>query len=76
MHQVSVPEARESLASLIQEVLSGEEIVITDDQRPVARLVRVGPARAGVPRFGSAKGLIHVPDDFDEPLDCFKGYAP
>lgn len=25
-------------------------------------------------QFGSAKGLITVPDDFDEPLDDFKPY--
>ena len=26
------------------------------------------------PRFGSAKGLIHMFDDFDEPLADFKKY--
>ena len=26
------------------------------------------------PRFGSAKGLIEIADDFDEPLEDFKEY--
>jgi Protein of unknown function (DUF2281) len=28
------------------------------------------------PKFGNAKGLIEMSDDFDEPLDDFKEYAP
>jgi len=27
-------------------------------------------------QFGCWKGLIHVPDDFNEPLDIFKEYMP
>ena len=76
MHQVTVPQAREALASLIDEVASGEEVVITDNKKPVAKLVRVEPAQTVIPRFGSAKGLIHISDDFDEPLGCFKDYNP
>ena len=26
------------------------------------------------PRFGSAKGMVTIPDDFDEPLEDFKEY--
>ncbi|MBE9227532.1 DUF433 domain-containing protein [Phormidium sp. LEGE 05292] len=28
------------------------------------------------PKFGSAKGLIEMSDDFDEPLADFEAYAP
>ena len=28
------------------------------------------------PRFGSAKGMIEMSDDFDEPLDDFMDYMP
>lgn len=28
------------------------------------------------PKFGSAKGLIEMSDDFDEPLADFQAYAP
>jgi antitoxin (DNA-binding transcriptional repressor) of toxin-antitoxin stability system len=29
-----------------------------------------------VPRFGSAKGLVKMSDDFDVPLEDFEEYAP
>jgi hypothetical protein len=29
-----------------------------------------------VPRFGSAKGAIHLSEDFDAPLDDFHEYMP
>jgi hypothetical protein len=32
------------------------------------------PESAARPRFGSAKGLITISDDFDEPLEDFKEY--
>jgi hypothetical protein len=30
--------------------------------------------RENRPRFGSAKGMVTIPDDFDEPLEDFKEY--
>lgn len=29
-----------------------------------------------VPKFGSARGLVNMSDDFDEPLEDFEEYAP
>jgi antitoxin ParD1/3/4 len=31
---------------------------------------------AAIPRFGSAKGLVRMSDDFDAPLEDFEEYAP
>jgi hypothetical protein len=36
------------------------------------KIVSVKPSQPK-PKFGSAKVLIEVADDFDEPLDYFKG---
>ena len=45
---------------------------------PVEVIVLPAPDRSSAKRprrqAGSAKGLITVPDDFDEPLDDFKPY--
>ena len=58
------------LGELVEQTLGGTEIVITKGDRPVARLVAI-PART--PRqFGSARGLIEIADDFDEPLQDFQ----
>jgi antitoxin (DNA-binding transcriptional repressor) of toxin-antitoxin stability system len=59
-----------TLGELVEQVLGGTEIVITKGDRPVARLVAI-PVHA--PRqFGSARGLIEIADDFDEPLQDFE----
>lgn len=64
--KVNVYEAKTHLSQLIDKAAAGEEIVIARNGRPVAKLV---PITAGMePRkLGSMRGLIHVPDDFDDP---------
>ncbi|MGE5603350.1 MAG: type II toxin-antitoxin system Phd/YefM family antitoxin [Nitrososphaerales archaeon] len=64
---VNVHQAKTHLSRLLARVQAGEEIVIANAGRPVARLVPVGakPAKR-VP--GSAAGHFVVPDDFDDPL--------
>jgi len=73
MYQVTLEDAEKQLPTLIEAVRGGEEIVITRDKEPVARLVSVKQAK---PRrvFGSAKGMIQMANDFDAPLDDFKDY--
>ena len=67
MTTVSVEAAKARLLELIEEVERGGEVVITRDDRPIARLVLVEqPARPR--RFGSMKGKIHVGPEFFEPL--------
>ena len=57
MQSVSIYEARTRLSALIQAVERGEEIVITNRNRPVARLVGVSAPRER-PVFGSAKAAF------------------
>lgn len=76
MTQVSVREAETRLASLIRAARAGEEVVITDEDRPIARIVSV--ADAGQPRSprraGSGKGKFIMAPDFDAPLEDLKEY--
>lgn len=73
MHQVNVEEAKTHLTDLIDAAVNGEEILITKDEQHVVRLVPVSKAKPR-PQFGSAKGLITISDDFDEPLADFDEY--
>jgi len=66
MTEVGVHEAKTHLSRLLQRVATGEEIVITRDGTPVARLMPV-EAR-GRRSFGHYRGSFTVPDDFDAPL--------
>jgi len=75
MHQVTVHEAKTHLSRLIQEALSGEEVVVARRRTP---LVRISALRgAGIQRrFGTHPGFIkRMAADFDEPLDDFREYT-
>ncbi|BAY25866.1 hypothetical protein NIES2100_56740 [Calothrix sp. NIES-2100] len=73
MQQITLDEASQHLSDLVEAALSGEEIIIIKDNQPVVKLTPVAPVKRR-PQFGSAKGLITISDDFDEPLEDFKEY--
>ena len=75
MHTVELKEAEGRLAALIDEVASGEEVIITREDGAAFKIVPVTPL-APRPTFGSAKGLVKMAEDFDEPLEDFQAYAP
>lgn len=66
MATVGVHEAKTHLSRLLRRVAAGEEVVIERRGEPVARLVPVRPDEPRV--FGSERGRLLVPDDFDAPL--------
>lgn len=64
---VGVHEAKTHLSRLLDDVIAGEEVVITRRGEPTARLVALC---RGTPRvFGMDRGLLVVPEDFDAPLE-------
>ncbi len=70
MHTVGLKEAEGRLAELLDEVANGAEVVITREDGATFKIVPVAPV-APYPKFGSAKGLVQIMKDFDEPLeDC------
>jgi prevent-host-death family protein len=71
MHTVTLAEAQAHLPELIAETQQGEEVVITENDRPVARLA----AADGWPLFGLLKGKMTIAADFDEPLEEFRPYV-
>lgn len=72
-HTVDLEQARAQLADLVEQAKHGEEVILTEGGEPVAKIIpisRVKPQR----QFGSAKGLITIAEDFDEPLEDFREY--
>lgn len=61
-------------AELLRRVRAGEEVLVTQANEPVARIIPAMVSRSR-PRFGVAKGLLHVHDDFEEPLEDFTPYT-
>jgi len=74
MHLVDIDEAKTHLPDLVEAAMKGVEVFITKGDRPVVKLVPLPPAKPR-PRFGSAKGLITMSDDFDAPLEDFRDYT-
>jgi antitoxin (DNA-binding transcriptional repressor) of toxin-antitoxin stability system len=73
MTQVELQQAKDQFLELIELAASGEEIIISKDKQPFVKLSPVG-RRKKQRQFGSAKGMIIMADDFDEPLEDFEEY--
>jgi antitoxin (DNA-binding transcriptional repressor) of toxin-antitoxin stability system len=69
MTQVTLEQAQANLADLIEGLAPGEELLLTREQQPVAKLSRVSSATQPC-RAGSAKDKITwIAPDFDAPLE-------
>lgn len=72
---VSLQEAQAKLPELIRALEPGEELVITENEAPIARLV-ASPLVRPAHRLGSLRGtVVSMAPDFDAPLDDFKEYV-
>ncbi len=70
MTQLDISQAKSNFSNLLDLALEGQEIVITQDNQPVAK---ISPIQKPLKR-GSAKGMVWMSDDFDAPLEDFKEY--
>ncbi len=74
MSTVSVQEAQAKLSELIHKLKPGDEVVITENNQPVARLIPAGGPQAQR-KLGSLRGTVkYMAPDFDAPLEEFKEY--
>jgi prevent-host-death family protein len=73
MRQVSVEEAKTNLHDLVDAAVNGEEVVIARDGERLVKLMPI-PRANPRPQFGSARGLIAMSEDFEEPLEEFEEY--
>jgi antitoxin (DNA-binding transcriptional repressor) of toxin-antitoxin stability system len=59
--------------SLLTLASIGENIIITGKDGIAYKII---PITKPYPKFGSAKGLIEISDDFDAPIEGFEEYLP
>ncbi len=70
---ITVEEAQATLRELIGKLIPGEEIFITEHERPVAKLIAV--PKPTERRLGTLRGtVLYMAPDFDAPLEDFKEY--
>jgi prevent-host-death family protein len=68
MRTVNVYEAKARFSELLAATAGGEEIIVAKNGKPVAKLVPYSGPVAPNRGYGSARGVLHVPPDFDDPL--------
>ena len=74
MSSVTLEEAQARLPQLIDQLRPGEEIVITRDRKPVARLLADERPKRKPRQPGNCKGMLTVVADDDEHLKDFAEY--
>jgi antitoxin (DNA-binding transcriptional repressor) of toxin-antitoxin stability system len=75
MPTVSLQDAASRLPDLIHELVPGEVLVITKDDKPVAELTAVIVEQKNRRQSGTMKGtVLYMAEDFDAPLEDFKEY--
>ena len=78
--QVEMKSVPAKLPDMLAAVKNGDEVLIVDNNHPVAQLIAVkqtaGAKATKKPKrkLGSCAGKIWIADDFDAPLDDFKDY--
>ena len=73
---ITLADAQAHLAEIIAALTPGKELVITQDERPIAKLVRQGPATHLPRKPGNAVGRLVVHAEDDEHLADFEEYMP
>jgi prevent-host-death family protein len=73
--KVNIHEAKTHLSRLLENVLSGEEVIIAKHGKPIAKITALSkPKKRRIPGRNIGKGAIHA--DFNDPLpeDILKGF--
>jgi antitoxin (DNA-binding transcriptional repressor) of toxin-antitoxin stability system len=76
MSPVTIGEAQTKLPEIIDKLAPGEELIITRNDQPVAKLVGQQPPTRKPRQPGSAKGKLIILAEDDEHLENFKEYMP
>lgn len=72
MLQIELEVAEKNWHEILKIALQGKEVLITREQRPVLRLIRIAEQAERCRQLGSARGLITMRENFDEPLVDFQ----
>ncbi len=74
MIQIPVKQAGTQLDKLLSKVARGQEVVIIGSDGSAFKLMAL--PRPPRPVFGSARGLVQIGPDFDEPIEGLEEYMP
>jgi prevent-host-death family protein len=74
MTEISIDEAQVKLSQLLENLAPGEEVVITQNNQPLGRLVGLAEPKKRL--LGTMRGQVtYMAPDFNAPLNDFKDYV-
>jgi antitoxin (DNA-binding transcriptional repressor) of toxin-antitoxin stability system len=73
---ITVEDAQANRKELIHQLALGEEVVITENQLPIAKLISEQPSKRKPRQAGRCKGMITLLVEDDEHLKDFQEYMP
>jgi antitoxin (DNA-binding transcriptional repressor) of toxin-antitoxin stability system len=74
---IALEDIKVTLPELLDTPAPGDEVILTRNQQPVAKLISQAPKPALKQRPGPGLGkgmIIFIAPDFDAPLNCMKEY--
>lgn len=71
--QIDIAEAKGHLDELLEKAIHGDEIVITQNNKPLVKMASIATTKPA-PRFGSCKGMLTIAQEDDTHLDDFADY--
>ncbi|MBE9174309.1 hypothetical protein IQ225_01340 [Synechocystis salina LEGE 06155] len=74
MATITIEEAQATLADLIHNLEPGEELIITENNIPLAKIIPQIPVASKRPGPGLCKGMITINADDDDHLQDFGEY--
>jgi len=69
MQIVNIHDAKTQLSRLLEQVQSGEDVVIAKSGTPIVRLIPYAVPKRKIAPPGAMAGEIWIADDFDAPMD-------
>ena len=80
MKQLNLAEAKAKFSELVDAAARGDGTIIAKSGTPVAMLVPLDHEKHAPIKFGTYKGKLVIPDDFDAPdqdiIDMFENSGP
>ncbi len=75
MSQITIEAAAERLAELVSDIPFGEEIILLQNDKPVAKIVPLGTTPKLPVKRGYAKGhVLYMAPEFDDTPEGFEDY--
>ncbi|MGK7882519.1 MAG: type II toxin-antitoxin system Phd/YefM family antitoxin [Crocosphaera sp.] len=74
MLQLTLKEAQNKLPELLKAAAEGQQVIIQNNEGQDFQLISL-PTHSQKPQYGSAKGIVKMLDNFDDPIEDFKDYT-